>query len=331
MTAKKNILAGAAVSIIWLFSAEITIVEIAFTLSFLVLIPLLLHIAVPGNPDLQAERWLAWLSQRSLPAGIFGVASVTFDSLVLSVLCAIVWMIFTMAVAACGAVRLYKIGIFPAEETIINIGLLFAGVGGMWLLLSEAGIHRLLPYDEVTMSLTAVHYHYSAVVVPILTGAFGRLLVSVNTFPGKPYQVLAAGTAFGSPLIALGVIQGPPMEVVYVAVYASLLYWLSAWWLFTMPKMTWRVRACIVTSSLSLMISMGVTTLYVIGIALDTTIISAGMMFYWHGGVNAVGFSLFGVLGWYLLGSLPKRAGTDKGAEALSGRAAQSERRERSE
>lgn len=307
MTAKKNVITGILVSLLWLYLVDIDVVEASLALSFLVLIPLLLHIAVPKRPDVRAELMMRWLSERSFIAGIFGLASITFDNVVFSVLTALVWFLFMLIVALCGIWRIYKRGIYPAEETIIDVGLIFTGIGGFWLVLWQGGIDRLLPYDELTMSLTAVHYHYSAVVIPILTGAFGRLLVYVYEETGIAYRILAIGAAIGSPLIALGVIQGPPLELVYVSIYAVLLYWLSIWWLLMLPKLTVRSRFCLLLASFSLMVSMGVTFLYALGVTIGTSIISYENMFYWHGAVNAVGFSFFGTLGWYLLGSLPKR------------------------
>lgn len=312
MTAKKNVAAGTAVSLLWLYLIDITVVQGALALSFLVLIPLLLHIAVPKRPDLQAERLLAWLSRYSFLAGIFGLASITFPHFILSIATAFVWFVFMMVVAVCGVWRVYHRGLYPAEETIIDVGLVFTGVGGLWLLLWQGGIDRLLPYSELTMSLTAVHYHYSAVVVPILTGGFGRLIVSINGETGRAYRVLAIGAAAGSPLIALGVIQGPPLELVYVSIYAVLLYWLSIWWLLLLPRLTGRTKLCLLVASGSLMISMGVTFLYALGVTIGTPIIPYEQMFIWHGAVNAIGFSLFGTLGWYLLGSLPKRKRSGK-------------------
>ncbi|MFC4736102.1 YndJ family transporter [Bacillus daqingensis] len=307
MTAKLNVGLGAVVIVIWLYIADVDIVSAALVLSFLILIPLLLHIAVPKRPNMKAEFILRWLSQRSFLAGIFGLASVTFEPLVLSIVLASIWFLFMLVVALCGAWRIYRRGLYPAEETIIDVGLLFTGVGGIWLILWQAGIDQVLPYDELTMSLTTVHYHYSAVVIPVLTGAFGRLLVSLRGDTGTAYRFLAIGAAIGSPLIALGVIQGPPLELVYVTIYAGLLYWLSIWWLMLLPKMTLRTRACLLLACTSLLVSMGVTFLYAFGVTFQVDIISYSMMFVWHGAVNAIGFSLFGVLGWYLLGSLPKR------------------------
>ncbi|CAM3955287.1 YndJ family protein [Alkalicoccus chagannorensis] len=307
MTAKKNTVLGIIISIIWFLTADVTIVQIALGLSFLVLIPLLLHIAVPKWSNTRPEKLLTWLSTRSFIMGIFGLAAITLDQVVLSVTAAFVWFVFTIFVAWCGVNRVRLRGLYPAEETIIDVGLIFLGVGGFWLVLSEGGIDRLLPYDEVTMQLTAVHYHYSAAVIPILTGAFGRLLVTVRQDTGRAYRLLAIGTACGSPLIALGVIQGPPLELVYVGIYSILLYWLCIWWLVFIPNMTARVRICILLASASLMISMGVSVLYAWGATFGNPLVNLADMFFWHGAVNALGFSLFGVLGWYLFGSLPKR------------------------
>lgn len=320
MTAKKNVAAGVTAGVLWLIFIDINIVQAALALSFLVLIPLLLHIAVPKRPNLQVESFLTWLSKRSFPAGLFGLASITISSTILSIAAALVWFVFMLAVAACGAWRIQKRGLYPAEETIIDTGLIFTGAGGLWLVLWQGGIDRLLPYDEMTMSLTAVHYHYSAVVIPILTGAFGRLLVFLRGYTGRVYRFLAIGAAIGSPLIALGVVQGPPLELVYVFIYAVLLYWLSIWWMLLLPKMTLRARLCLLPASASLMISMGVTFLYALGVTIGEPIITYEKMFYWHGAVNAIGFSLFGTMGWYLLGSLPKRKRT--GAKVITPREA---------
>ncbi len=307
MTPEKNTAAGTIIYVVWLYVTGGSIVEMALGLSFMVLFPMLLYIAVPKNPDLLSEKWLGQLSRFSVFPGVFGLAAVTVDSVLFSVAAACVWFIFTMLLAFCGVFRTYKRGLYPAEETIIDTGLVFTAAGGFWLVLSEAGIHRLLPYSELTIALTAVHYHYSAVVVPVLTGAFGRMTAGFGRAGGIPFRVLAIGTAAGSPLIALGVIQGPPMNIFYTLTYAILLSWLGVWWLKHLSVMPVRAGFFIVISAGSLFVSMGATTLYVIGRVTGSEIVTPEMMFSWHGGINALGFSLFGVLGWYLLSPLPKR------------------------
>ncbi|QKS70080.1 YndJ family protein [Paenalkalicoccus suaedae] len=307
MDIRVNVLLGIITGLIWSFVAPVSIVEISLGLAFLVLVPLLLNLVIPGEPVTAVERYIDILCKNSFPFAIFALIAITVDSAAMSIGFGLVWFAYTFAIGLGGGYRLLKRGLFPAEETIMDVGIMFLSVGGVWLVLSEGGIHQLLPYDELTMSLTAVHYHYSAVVIPILTGAFGRLLVREKRVTGSPYRYLAIGTAIGSPLIALGVIQGPPLEFVYVSIYAVFLTWLSVWWLIILPRIGTLQKVMITIASLSLLVSTATTFLYALGVTIGTTIISYEDMFQWHGAVNALGFSFFGALVWNSIGPLKKR------------------------
>ncbi|GGF33860.1 membrane protein [Halobacillus andaensis] len=292
-------LAGTIVLIAWVVLFDMSLIDIALSFSFLILVPLLLEEVVRGNENNRAEHWINNVMVTSLPFAGAGMLSVALPVGQEAGAWAILWLFFTILIAIGGFMRLLGRGWNPVQETVIDLGLIYISVGGGWLVLSSGGMSRYLPYSETIVQLTAVHFHYAAFVLPIVTGLFGRWLVSYKRKPaGIPYTVLACGIAAGPVLVAFGLNQGPPIETLMVIIYVSFLMWLAVWWLWCSAEFNMLAKIAIRLSALLLIITMSLSMLYSFGMMVEAYWLGIGDMVRWHGIMNAFGFSLFSVLAW---------------------------------
>ncbi|MFG6150481.1 YndJ family protein [Halobacillus sp. B23F22_1] len=292
-------LAGTIILMAWVIIFDMSLIDIVLSFSFLILVPLLLEEAVRGKENNRAEHWINNVMITSLPFAGAGMLSVALPAGQEAGAWAVLWLFFTILIAVGGLMRLLGRGWRPVQETVIDLGLIYMAAGGGWLVISSGGLSRYLPYSETIVQLTAVHFHYAAFVVPVVTGLFGRWLVSYKKKPaGLPYTVLASGIAAGPVLVALGLRQGSPTETVMVIIYVSFILWLSVWWLWCSAEFNMWSKIAIRLSALLLIITMSVSLFYSFGMMNGSYWFGISDMIRWHGLLNAFGFSLFSVLAW---------------------------------
>ena len=77
-------------------------------------------------------------------------------------------------IALYGALRLWERGGRSLEEASIDSGLLYLPFGG-WLLAYTLNL-QVMDFSPLIVLLTAVHFHYSAFLIPIFNGMLGRKL-----------------------------------------------------------------------------------------------------------------------------------------------------------
>ncbi len=186
---------------------------------------------------------------------------------------------------------------------------MFLAVGGGWAVLSRAGATPL-GFGPVIVELTAVHFSYAGFVLPLLTG------LAAQRLPGIPGTAAAMGVVVGVPLVALGILLGGPIETAAALLLAAaglgaatLHLRLAAG---AVPagapgRAAWGVAGA------SLVAGMALAVAYALGVRLGWDEPTIATMIRWHGGANAVGFALVGLVGWTLAvpgtGAAPRRPG----------------------
>ncbi|MBA2176717.1 YndJ family protein [Halobacillus locisalis] len=305
-----NALAGTVILVVWCFIFFVSKIDIALGLVFFVLVPLLVEEVVKHKEGNRAEQWLWKVMQTSLPFAGAGAISVTLPAGVEAGWWAAIWFFYTLLLAFGGLMRLLGRGVRPMEETIIDIGLMYIAVGGGWLLIAQAGWSDYLPYSETIVQLTAIHFHYAAFVLPLVTGFFGRYRSDGNRvrkrYMHRPYHVLAVGVIIGPILVAVGLDQGPPVEVITVGLYVLILIWLCIWWIWMSIDLSTWAGAGLRGASLVLLGTMVLSFLYSLGLMIDAYSITVHRMVSYHGLLNAFGFSVLAVLSWRRTGA-PQR------------------------
>ncbi|GAK10476.1 YndJ family protein [Geomicrobium sp. JCM 19039] len=273
---------------------SVSLIELALFLAIFVWVPVLLHYIVPLSTGISADRWLIQAGRWSLLFAVAGGLAVVLESTIL----AGIWLVFTLVIGVLGVLRQLRYGLFLSEEMLINLALVYLPVGGGWLVLSVSGASSWLPYSDVIVWLTAVHFHYASFLLLIIAGLYVRHLRQKRSVP-IVWPPLASMLAIGPVLIAIGIDQGPPLEFYLVVFYWLALAGFSVWWFIDATRRTdltgW-VRVVMSSAALVFLCTSSFSVLYSYGLYTGTMIVDIPWMVTWHGAINATVFSLLTVL-----------------------------------
>ena len=289
-------------------------------------------VAVPGGLAMemggQALRGQALLGLLVLPAAVCAIAGrclapeldAPADGSIhyLPAALCLPWLLVTGLVALLGLQRIFKRGLAPIEETAIDAGLLYLPVGGGWMVISSAGVVPSIlqglegNLQEIVL-LTAVHFHFAGFSAAVIAGLAGRALresvsssESARSLALGAFRFAAAIVIIGPPLVAVGIMASPIVEVISgVALSLGMLtlaFVLVLIALFSGPGLLPKVLLC--AAALSLTATMALSTTYAMGEYMypgADKLIPNHLMAATHGVVNVLGFTLCGGLGLFLL------------------------------
>jgi YndJ-like protein len=217
-----------------------------------------------------------------------------------------VWLVFTALLALWSVGRLVHTRGITLANACLAAALLYLPIGGAWLVLARLGI-RPLGFSSTTVLLTAVHFHYITLGALVLTGLTGRAIAGRNWWTRTMYRVAAAGMLAGPLLVAAGItltqVSGfrlpedgaaTLLALSVIVIAAISLHWVVP---ATRPRLAQELLA---VSSGSVVLTMALACAYAIGAATGAWTITIAQMIATHGWVNALGFSLCGLLGWRL-------------------------------
>lgn len=274
-------------------------IDVWVSLAVLVLVPLALSlVATPDRRGTHAAvyRYAVALS----PVGAVGVlAAIPRDPGPVTALLTLPWVVVTGLAAAFGLWRLLPRGLAPAEEFLIDAGLLYLPVGAVALTAHSLGL--ALGYSPVIVHLTAIHYHYAGFVLPVVAGLVGRTIPDGYR---RAYRIAGGVVVAGMVLIAVGITFSPAVEVVSAVAFAAGVVTFAALALGTAGRADWPVpaRGLLAVAALSLVATMALAVAYAWGSYASVTLVEVDGMLATHGPINAVGFALAGLAAAYLVG-----------------------------
>lgn len=275
----------------------------AFLLAPLVTTPLALLLSVPaGNRGSAAWKLAAWLQ----PAGAAAVLGSFFLAPgPAAAALALPWALMSVCAAATGLGRFLEHRFTLPEELAIDAGLAMLPVGAAWLLASRAGMEPM-GFREPFVLLTAVHFHFAGLAATVIVGLTGRRLREWKSKSFPLYLALAAGVVLGVPLLAAGIASRTKFEAVAALILAFSLGGFCIFALFAIvPRLRgWPARVLLGLALLSGIWSMHYAGHYAAGIArgIVPPKYSIPKMASIHGLLNALGFSLCGLLAWVAAG-----------------------------
>ncbi|MBK3497161.1 YndJ family protein [Viridibacillus sp. YIM B01967] len=206
-----------------------------------------------------------------------------------SIVLVLIYVTFTLFVAVLGAERFLRRGFTNWEEISIDIGMMYLFIGGLWFFAYIAGLDT--GFSPLITWLTGIHFHYSAFLLCISLGFFGRLHDS------KLYRWIVPMILAGPMLVAIGITFWPVLEVISVLVYIFAIYSLIV--LAFQTHFATRLQAvCIRLSFIALGVTILFSFLYATGNAFGEWTIRMDFMLAFHGFFNCVIFGLIGVGGW---------------------------------
>ena len=289
---------------------RMTLIDLLFLLAPQVIAPLGLRLI---DFDHGSGSLLLAAAVRIQPAGAV-LATVSFllpigaEAAVL----ASAWLL-VCAIAALGAIAdliegrsLHPVGLATAAA----IG--YMAFGAVWLVLSRAGIAPL-GLSPVVVELTAVHFHFTGFAATLMAAL---VLSSLRRERGTSRQIALVASLLmiaGSPVLAAG--WGTPFHVLQVAgailvatgvtASAALLFFRSASLVESTPA-----RILLRVSALAPLAPMVLAVEYSAGHVFGFPTLDIQTMALIHGDLNALGFSLLGLVGWSIGRSGYREAGT---------------------
>lgn len=252
---------------------------ILLTFAQLVLVPAIVKMVVPLNKTGHAIilimmcsiTLLHWLADTKL-----------------AIYLAIVYVFYTAFIALQGVIRFLHRGFTNISEIAIDIGLFYILIGGLWFFAFIADIDT--GFSPLITWLTAIHFHYSACLLTISIGLFGRLHNS------KWYKAVVIILLAGPLLVALGITFSTIIEILSVVLYIFAIYCLFILSCkTTLPK---KQGLLLRISYGSLCITILWSLLYAFGNLTGIILVTIPNMLVFHGLMNCLLFGLIGVLAW---------------------------------
>lgn len=267
----------------------------------LVLVPLALELFEEKDERGPAPRLLGLARAVQLSAAVFLAISCALAPGRLAAAAAAPWVLWTGLVAAIGVLRLRRGGLRRSLDGMcLDAALGFTAIGGAWTLADRLG-YSPLGFSRDIVALTAVHFHYAGLLLPLFAGLVQRELWFLR-FASRA----AVGVVLGVPAVAIGItttrlgwgtsieaaagvglaIAGMAVAVLHVRIALE-------------TKRDRVTRVLLGVAGASLFFGMVLAALYATRASV-TLIPWLGIpqMRMLHGTVNAIGFGLGGVLAW---------------------------------
>ena len=253
------------------------------TIAQLVYIPIVLKLVI------EETDWLSKLYVYIAIPTYVSVFLLQVTSSSLDWLFAGIYFLFTIVIACYGLTRFLTRGFTHVEEFMIDAGLMYLAMGGGWFFAYIIGID--MGFSPLITWLTAIHFHYSAFLLPIFIGFIGRLYQS-SLYKWMAFILLA------SPLIvAIGITFFRWIELLSVVSYIVGLYGFIYLTLKVSFANKWQ-KWLVTQSFLSLCVTIIFSLLYALGNGFGLTSVNIDFMLRFHGVLNCLIFAATGVIGW---------------------------------
>jgi hypothetical protein len=156
-----------------------------------------------------------------------------------------------------------------------------------------------LDFGPVIVELTAVHFHYAGFVAPVLALRLARRLRDQHSARCAIATACVAVILAATPITAAGITLAEWLGAVGALLFFVALTIMSVLTLTAVvPEVQGRARWLLAASSVAVLAPLALAVLYAAGRWLSTPAPSIRTMAWTHGLLNALGFSLCGVLGW---------------------------------
>lgn len=227
---------------------------------------------------------------------------------------ALIWWMYTVFIALYAILRLWETKIHRIEETSVLFGLIYLAGGGFWFFAYAAHL-QIMQFAPLIILLTAVHFHYSAFLIPIFNGLLGRTIRKHRML----YNWITWVILLSPLLIALGITYSKTLDVIAVSIYMAAIY-LHAFFVFTAAFRTKTGAFLIRLSSAVLMITIAFSMIYSFGVFQQEVTLTINQMIWIHGFVNAFGVILPALIGWRIEDPKPFDAGRIKTFSQIFGK-----------
>jgi len=276
---------------VWAVGA-LGLIELLFLLAPLVTVPLGMALIAGDRPTafLRTARTVQPWAAAAAAASFF-VPAGTWAALL-----AVPWLGVAALVGLEGLSRCFRGGWARFLDTA---AMLFLPVGGAWLFISRSGRTDLvMGFPEPIVLLTAVHFHFTAFVGPILAARAG----AASSFcPGSRFlfRLSGPGIVLATPLLAVGFVVSERLKLAAVLVLCASFMGVALLSLRALPRLNGRwPRLLLGISGATVIVGMAFAAIFELGSYTGAAWLSIPQMARTHGFLNGVGFGVCGLLAW---------------------------------
>lgn len=275
--------------------------EALLLLAALVLMPMTWCLARDFDDTGWSARLWKFDLHLQLPAALLLIPAFLLPEGPTALLCALPWALVLAIMAIDGLLRIKRHGVAPLGTFCRDVGLVYASVGGAWLLADRAGWQPLGFAPEIVL-LTAVHFHFAGLILPVLAG-----LAMMRRPKCRMGRLSVWLVLLGVPLVAIGITttqMGGPGWVEFAAAWVLAIGGLgvAAQHLalaYTEKEICPMTRILWTVAGLSLAAGMVLAGLYASrAYFAPMPWLDIPWMRALHGTLNALGFSLAALLAW---------------------------------
>ena len=171
-----------------------TTVELFLAVAVLFVAPATLRLAARPAAG-PASALFSTVGRLAPAAGAIAVAGILLPRGGPSAALTLPWLALTVFTAAIGVGRLVSRPLWRDPTISIDFGLIYLSVGAIWLVVSRWGANPLGFSDEI-VELTAIHFHYAGLALPVVVG---WVTSSLGRGPAVPMAIVVgvAATAAG--------------------------------------------------------------------------------------------------------------------------------------
>ncbi|HXO58494.1 MAG TPA: YndJ family transporter [Candidatus Acidoferrum sp.] len=312
--------AAVAGGVVWLVLVEtrltgviqLTLIDLLFILAPLVIAPLGLQLI---SVDEGLALHLLRAAVRIQPIGaLLAAAAFLLPIGVWAAILASGWLLVCIAAAFGALAYLIQGRSLHPVRIATAAAVAFMAFGAIWLVLSRAGIAPI-GLSPIIVEMTAVHFHFTGFAATLMAAL---LLGRLRQDRGIARSVAIAAALLlvaGSPVLALG--WATPVRVLQVAgavLVATGVVAASTVMFFRAPRLVQSTGARVLLrlSALAPLLPMVLAVEYSAGHVFGFPTLDIQGMALIHGDLNALGFSLLGLLAWSIGGSADDETGAQR-------------------
>jgi hypothetical protein len=280
----------------WIGWVQLSMVEILFLLAPLLLVPLAISLIPSLNDSERSAGRKGGFSWIMLGAAALATLSLFQPPGPKAAALASAWFFVCGWLAVQGLRRFLKYKAQSFSQFCFAAGEAYLIVGGTWLVISRLGLQPL-EFQEPIVLLTAVHFHFAGFLSPVLAGLTYEHLRESRW--SKPLRVTLAGAVAGPGLLGLAFFVGPKLKLAAVMLIVAGQFGLAAGTIRVAADMEHLAgRTLLFFSSGCVLVGMLLAATWAMGEYPLHPFVDLARMEKYHGVLNAVGFSLCGLLGW---------------------------------
>lgn len=304
---RRNAITGAIVWSALFIAAETGAVDLAwiellFLLAPLVIVPLGLFLTERVEGAWAAPHPEGVAKTIQLPAALMVIVSFFFQPGILAAGFATAWILFGGLLAAGAFVRIVRGAVRKLDLLCPAAAFVYSLIGAAWLVASRLGLNPL-GFEEPIVLLTAVHFHFAGFAAALLARSPGRAAADsrASGVMAGLFRVVTAGVLIGPGLLAIGFVAGPRVKLAAALVLSLSELGLAISFVFALKTVArFSAQLHLTIAAASIAFSMALAAVWAIGEYPLQQFVNLDQMERFHGTVNALGFTLCGLIGWIL-------------------------------